>query len=145
MYKQILVPVDLNESSFSDKAVAAACGILGDGGKLHLLSIQPGVQMPWVGSFFSEELMADLLKSTQEKLVKFAHQTLADNKVEYQLHVVEAKPADGILKLSNKLKVDCIVLSSHKRSKLDAMMLGSVAAKVAGRARMPVMVVKPSQ
>ncbi len=145
MYKDILVPVDLTENSFSDKAVRAACGILAEGGKLHLLSIQLGVQMPLVGSFFSEDLMSGLLKNTQAELVNFCHTVLPDKKINYQLHVVEAKPADGILKLSNKLKVDCIVLSSHKRSKLDAMMLGSVATKVVGRAKMPVMVVKPGK
>ena len=143
MFNQILVPVDLNENSFSDKAVETASGILAEGGVLHLVSVQPGVQMPLVGGYFSEDLIGDLLKTTKQKLEKFGKSLLGDKSVQYKLHVLEGRPASGILKLSDKLNVDCIVMSSHKRSRFDTMMLGSAAAKVAGRAKVPVMVIKP--
>ncbi len=143
MFKNILVPVDLNENGYSDKAVETALGILQDSGELHLLCVQPGVQMPLVGGFFSDGLIEDLLKTTKEKLEEFAAGVLSNTHVQYKLHVVEGKPASGILKVSDKLGSDCIIMPSHKRSKFESMMLGSVAAKVAGRARIPVMVVKP--
>ena len=143
MFNNILVPVDLNENTFSDKAVAMATGIMKEKGKLHLVCVQPGVQMPLVGGYFSEDLIDDLLKTTKEKLEDFGKKVLGDKTIGYELHVVEGKPADGILKLSQKLNVDCIVMTSHKRSKFEAMMLGSVAAKVAGRCKVPVMVIKP--
>ena len=50
--------------------------------------------------------------------------------------------ADTILTVARKRKSDLIVMGSHGRRGLEKLMLGSVAQKVLGVVRVPVMVVR---
>jgi nucleotide-binding universal stress UspA family protein len=75
------------------------------------------------------------------KLFKKAKKILGDTTAEYQtLHVYDVDIAAGILKASRKLKVDAIVMASHRYSGIKAIALGNHVHKVIINSKLPVLV-----
>ncbi|KII77555.1 universal stress protein [Vibrio renipiscarius] len=143
MYKQILVPVDLNEKGFSDRAVAIAVWhAQHSGAEIHLLNVLPGIHMSMVASYFPKDAAQRMKQDVQTQLDDFAKQHINDA-APYQVHVAEGKAYKTILHYAEKLGSDLIVMPSHKRSKLDKAVLGSVASKVVQGSPVQVLVVKP--
>lgn len=143
MYKHILVPVDLNEKGFSDKAIEVAqWHAKHSGAKLHLLNVLPGVHMSMVASYISTNAVHKMKEDVMDKLNEFA-ETHITEEVPYKTYVAEGRPYTTILEYAKELKADLIVVPSHKRSKVDRVILGSVASKVVDHSPINVMVVKP--
>ncbi len=143
MYKNILVPVDLNDKGFSDKAVAiAAYHAAHSGARLHLLNVLPGVHMPMVASYFPENAIKEMARDTRKQLSSFAKDNVPED-IGYDIHVSEGKPYKEILKTADSVNADLIVMPSHKRSRINKAVLGSVASKVVDQSPINVMVIKP--
>ncbi len=142
MYKSIVVPVDMSEDGFSNLALTHARELLDKKGCLHVVHVVPGYQNPWVGSFFPDDAFDKALKQAEKDLESFLEDFFTDDSVSYKAYTLEGKPADMILKTADKVKADLIVMASHKHSRIEKMVLGSIANKVVGRSRVPVMVVK---
>ncbi|EGQ9933546.1 TPA: universal stress protein [Vibrio vulnificus] len=143
MYKQILVPVDLNDKGFSDKAVELAVWHARQANaQLHLLNVLPGIHMSMVASYFPKDAAQKMKQDVVQQLKNFADQHIADEIV-YKVHVAEGKPYATILEYAEKLGADLIIMPSHKRSKIDKVVLGSVASKVVENSPINVLVVKP--
>ncbi|WP_087026627.1 universal stress protein [Thaumasiovibrio subtropicus] len=143
MYKQILVPVDLNEKGFADKAVQLAVWhAKHSNAHIHLLNVLPGIHMSMVSTYFPADAVKTMRKDTEAQLTQFAEQFIPEELI-YQTHIAEGKPYATILDHAERLGADLIILPSHKRSKLDKAMLGSVAAKVVENSMINVLVVKP--
>ncbi len=143
MYKQILVPVDLNDKGFSDKAVELAVWhAKTSNAEVHLLNVLPGIHMSMVASYFPKDAALQMKQDVKAQLSAFAA-THIDEEVVYKTHVAEGKPSRTILDYAERLGADLIIMPSHKRSKLDKVMLGSVASKVVQSSPINVLVVKP--
>lgn len=143
MYKQILVPVDLNEKGFSDKAIEIAVWHARQSNAVvHLLNVLPGIHMSMVATYFPQEAAMEMKKDVKNQLSKFAERHIPED-VLYKLHIAEGKPYTTILDYAEKLGADLIIMPSHKRSKLDKMVLGSVASKVVNNSTINVLVIKP--
>lgn len=143
MYKHILVPVDLNEKGFADKAVQIAVWhAKHSNAELHLLNVLPGIHMSMVSTYFPKDAAAKMKQDVKAQLKEFAKQNI-DEDVVYKVYVAEGKPYSTILDYAEKLGADLIILPSHKRSKIDKVMLGSVASKVVDHSPINVMVIKP--
>lgn len=143
MYKHILVPVDLNEKGFSDKAVQhAVWHAKQSNAELHLLNVLPGIHMSMVATYFPKDAAAKMKDDVRAQLKAFAEKYILEDVV-YKLHVAEGKPYATILDYAEKLGADLIVMPSHKRSRIDKVMLGSVASKVVEHSPINVLVVKP--
>lgn len=143
MYKQILVPVDLNDQGFSDKAVEAAVWYAThSNAQLHLLNVLPGMHMSMVASYFPKDAAIKMKQDVEEQLKKFALDNIPDN-VLYSVNVTEGQPASTILEYADKVGADLIVMPSHKRSRLDKALLGSVTNKVVQKSHINVLVIKP--
>ncbi len=124
MYKQILVPVDLNDKGFSDKAVELAVWHARQANaQLHLLNVLPGIHMSMVASYFPKDAAQKMKQDVVQQLKNFADQHIADEIV-YKVHVAEGKPYATILEYAEKLGADLIIMPSHKRSKIDKVVLG---------------------
>lgn len=92
MYKQILVPVDLNDQGFSDKAVEAAVWYAThSNAQLHLLNVLPGMHMSMVASYFPKDAAIKMKQDVEEQLKKFALDNIPDN-VLYSVNVSEVSP-----------------------------------------------------
>ncbi len=143
MYKQILVPVDLNEQGFSDKAVELAVWHARQShAEVHLLNVLPGIHMSMVAMYFPKDAASKMKTDVKAQLKQFAIEHI-DEDVVYHVHVAEGKPYTTILDYAERLGADLIIMPSHKRSKIDNMMLGSVATKVVQHSPINVLVVKP--
>lgn len=143
MYKQILVPVDLNDKGFSDKAVEIAVWhAKASNAEIHLLNVLPGIHMSMVATYFPKDAANKMKQDVKSQLQKFASMHINEDVV-YKTHVAEGKPYTTILDYANKLGADLIILPSHKRSKVDKVVLGSVASKVVQNSPINVLVVKP--
>ena len=143
MYKQILVPVDLNDKGFSDKAVELAIWhAKHSNAEVHLLNVLPGIHMSMVATYFPKDAALKMKADVESQLKDFAVKHI-DEDVVYKVHVAEGKPYSTILDFAEKLGADLIVMPSHKRSKIDKVVLGSVASKVVQNSPINVLVVKP--
>ena len=143
MYKQILVPVDLNDQGFSDRAVELAVWQAKQANaEVHLLTVLPGIHMSMVSTYFPKDAAAKMKQDVKQQLKAFADQHI-DDEVIYKVHVAEGKAYATILDYAERLGADLIIMPSHKRSKINKVMLGSVASKVVENSPINVMVVKP--
>ncbi|UTT85681.1 universal stress protein [Vibrio pelagius] len=143
MYRQILVPVDLNDKGFSDKAVELAVWhAKHSNAEIHLLNVLPGIHMSMVASYFPKDAANQMKQDVKRQLQEFADKYI-DDEVIYKVHVAEGKTYSTILDHAEKLGADLIVMPSHKRSKIDKVVLGSVASKVVQNSPINVLVVKP--
>ena len=130
MYKQILVPVDLNDQGFSDRAVELAVWQAKQANaQIHLLTVLPGIHMSMVATYFPKDAAAKMKQDVKQQLKTFANEHIAEDVV-YQVHVAEGKAYATILDYAERLGADLIIMPSHKRSKIYKVMLGSVASKV---------------
>ena len=143
MYKNILVPLDLNDKGFSDKAVELAVWhAKNSGAKIHLLNVLPGVHMPMVSAYFPKDAAKQMKDDVKKHLEEFAKTHITAD-VKYKTYVAEGKPYTTILKYADRLGVDFIIMPSHKRSKVNKVILGSVASKVVDHSPVSVLVIKP--
>lgn len=56
------------------------------------------------------------------------------------VHIVESKPAKAILKYAKKIKADLIVMGTHQKGPVQAM-LGSISRRVLSEATIPTLIV----
>ncbi|PKH01233.1 universal stress protein [Psychromonas sp. MB-3u-54] len=145
MYKNILVPIDLNNKGFSDKAVELAVWHAKNANaELHLLNVLPGFHMPMVAAYFPKDAAHQMHVDAKKQLNQFAETHITDN-VNYKTYVAEGKPYTTILEYAQKLSADLIIIPSHKHSVVDKVILGSVASKVVENSPVNVLVVKPQR
>ncbi|CAK4069652.1 MULTISPECIES: universal stress protein [Vibrio] len=143
MYKQILVPVDLNDKGFSDKAIEQAVWHAKHANaQIHLLNVLPGIHMSMVATYFPKDAAQKMRSDVEEQLKAFASSHIPEEVV-YKAHVAEGKAYSTILDYAERLGADLIIMPSHKRSKIDKVVLGSVASKVVQNSPINVMVIKP--
>ncbi len=85
----------------------------------------------------------DMVEDNRSLLDKFLSDHFADciDLVEVRQVVEFGASAKNIIETAEREKVDLIVMSTHGRTGLDHMILGSVTEKVVARARCPVLVV----
>lgn len=144
MYRKILVPIDLNEAGFSDKAVVVAADLAEQfQAELVLLNVVPGYSMPMVGSYFPRESFNDFLREANLNLVDTAKENLQGRSIRYHCLVAEGKPVDVIVDQAASQQADLIVMASHKYRRFERQVIGTVANKVIARTDIPVLVVKP--
>lgn len=143
MFKKILLPIDLEDPSFSSKALSVAiaqCQL--HEAELHVLTVLPGYSMPMVASFFPADTMEKAKGTIQTNLEKLIADRIPKD-VTVEAHVAIGTPYKEILACRRRLKADLIVLQSHN-ARFDHV-LGSVAAKVVEQAKVSVMVIRGSE
>jgi nucleotide-binding universal stress UspA family protein len=145
MFKKILVPSD------GSKLAHAAAEFAADLAKVHgasvvgLYVIDP---FPYIGvgdasaaglqAYMAEaqaaadRALTDLRQCCEARAVAFAADTIERNAT-----------YEGILETASAEGCDLIVMGSHGRKGVQALILGSVAQKVLTHAKMPVLIIKP--
>lgn len=145
MFKQILIPVDLEEPQFSDEAIAVALREIQNGeGNIHLMTVIPGFSSPLVASYFNKALMEKAHQAVDDHLKVFAAEKIPAG-VHCSLSVHQGHPADRIIHQANEIGADLIIMTAHHRSMVDHVLLGSNSSRVAERAACSVLLLRPSQ
>ena len=146
MYKHILVPTD--GSKLSAKAIRTAARLARlSGAKLTGLCVTP----PYVPPVYTEGMMTYGVTSARaykELKEKEAKKALAVVDIEGQTSGVEVakisltadQPWKAIIGVARSKRCDLIVMASHGRRGLSALLLGSETAKVLTHSKIPVLV-----
>ncbi len=141
--KRILAPTDL--SKLSRPAVRYALEIgLEQGSEVivyHVIS-EDG---DWFGKDDSLNPAGALVPQQKERLRGFVKENFADfiGKVKITEVVEAGVPYNKIVTKAQEENADIVVMSTHGRTGLDQVMLGSVTAKVVARATCPVLSIRP--
>jgi nucleotide-binding universal stress UspA family protein len=141
MYKNILLPVDVEHTAESARALAIALEeARRSNAKLTIMTVAPGFGMPIVASYFDDDAVEQALKEVARHLKKYIDDNVPDD-IETNAVVVEGHPANLILKQARKDDIDLIVMASQN-DEVEHLFLGSCASKVVNHAHCTVTVVK---
>lgn len=140
---RILLPID---GSAVSRRVADALLARIDAGltapEIHLINIQRPVSQD-VGQFVNHEALRDFHRDEGLKALAEARAVLEAAGLAPIPHVVvDDQPAAAIVRFAGEQAVDEIVMGSHGRGAVAAMLLGSVAREVSRLAGIPVTLVK---
>ena len=143
MFKEILVPIDLEEEASWKKTLPVAvemCRKFGE--KLHVMTVVPTYGMALVGSFFPEDFEKKAFAATEAKLKALVAEQVPDD-VPADTITVKGTIYEEIVNMRLKLgdACDLIVLASH-RPKLEDYLIGPNAARVLRHSRVSVLVVR---
>ncbi|HDZ55124.1 MAG TPA: universal stress protein [Pseudomonas xinjiangensis] len=142
MYDRILLPVDLNHKATWEKSLPKALEFCTQyGASLHLVTVLPDFGLPLVGGFFPKEFAAQAKKATTDGLRQFAKANVPKG-IKVQRIVADGKPYEAILRVSKKLDVDLIIMSAHKRKRIEEYLTGTNAMRVVQQSRKSVMIVR---
>ena len=147
MYKNILIPTD--GSKLSVKAVAHAIGLAQAlGAKLTGFYASPDYPMPAYADGVVYEPMsrkdyaAACKKEADSILNQLALKARAAGLEFAAAHAIASAPWEAILAAARKNKCDAIVMASHGRRGVSALLLGSETQKVLTHTKLPVIVVR---
>lgn len=137
--KRVLLPTDLSDCSLRalDWAVdiSASCGA-----ELHILFVDDLSDIVALAAYTSPSVLASSARVELREQLKAIRPALSTMDCAY--HYVEGVPAEQIVAFAASEDIDLIVMSSHGRSGLSRVLLGSVAESVLRTARCPVLIVK---
>jgi universal stress protein G len=143
MYKNILVPVDVYETSLADKALQHAQFLAQSAsGRIHLLHVIPRFSPELTRGFISDARKMDeyMMNNSKEKLAELVKKInlLPD---EVHLHIRSGNIRDEVIKLADELSADVILVGSRNPN-IQTHLLGSEAASIVRYAHVPVFVVR---
>jgi nucleotide-binding universal stress UspA family protein len=147
MYKHLLVATD--GSKLSGKAVTQAIGLARAlGAKLTAFYAAPDYPLPMVaeGVVFepvSRKEYASLMAKEAARIVGAVASKAKAAGVDCATdHAIAPTPWEAILAAAKKGKCDAIVMASHGRRGVSALLLGSETQKVLTHGKLPVIVVR---
>ena len=144
MFKRILVPTD--GSDITAKAVSTSIGLAKSlGAQLYTISVKE----PFPYSAISEmqptppQEFFDAQERIAAKRVKVVADACKAAGVDCQAHTVEAlHPWEAIIDHAKGMNCDLVVMASHGRRGVAALLLGSETQKVLTHTAVPVLVVR---
>lgn len=139
-FKSILVPLDFSDSA--SRILENALGVVSDDGTITLLHVVEWLPAVTEGTFGIYPHRKDIEKLKGLALEKLREQAAEHPEQRIETVVKEGKPATVILETVSALNPDLVVMGSHGRSKLDHLLIGSVAERVLRKAPCPVLTVK---
>ena len=147
MYKHILVATD--GSKLSSKAVAHAIDLAQAlGAKLTAFYASPDYPLPAyadgvVYEPVSRKEYAALCKKEADKILDPVRMKAESAGLEFTaMHAISPSPWEAILAAARKQKCEAIVMASHGRRGVSALLLGSETQKVLTHSKLPVVVVR---
>ena len=147
MYKNLLVATD--GSKLSDKAVAHAIGLAKKlGARITAFYAAPDYPEPMYAEGIVYEMMprndyaAAAAADAAKILGKVTKKATAAGVVCTTRHTLSHLPWEAILTAAKKNKCDAIVMGSHGRGGLAALLLGSETQKVLAHSKLPVIVAR---
>lgn len=136
-WKKILVPTDF--SHLSDQAVSIAASLAREsGGTLILLHVEEAPVAYGAG-----EMYYGIAEPDSAALRKMLEEIRLPEGVTVERHLTAGEPAGAIVRFAEENAVDLVVLSTHGRTGLMRLMMGSVAEEVVRRAKCLVLTLKP--
>lgn len=140
---KILLPIDGSKSSVNAAKYAAKLAKNSRSpAVITLVSIHDDASLNHVKQFVSKSVVDDYLREVSEKELKAAQKVLDAARVKHNMVIKRGHIAEEIVALANKDKVDLIVMGTKGRGGILDVLIGSVAQRVSGSAKQPVLLVK---
>ena len=140
LFGHILVPVDFSPDS--RRALEIASEVAQRlGSELHLLNALGLRSYPFGAEYLTDQASAPSEGAAYDELARWKDEFVPSG-LTAQLHVRPEEPSAAIAAAVRELKVSLIVMGTHGRSKLDTLILGSVAAHTVRTASCPVLTVR---
>ena len=143
-YKNILVPVDGSETSFSavKKAADLAKAFNAKITVVQVLALDPYIAAEYITQSQTNELIERARTSVQNNLQQ-AKDKFGEEGIEVDTKLLEGQVIHReIVQAASELNSDLIVIGSHGRTGLKKLFLGSVAQNVLGEVHTPVLIVR---
>ncbi|WP_257296684.1 universal stress protein [Endozoicomonas sp. YOMI1] len=139
--KNILIPIDQScESSWEHSLPVAVDLARSHQAVLHVVSVMPEVELPAVAALLPNGMDRKILEEGARGLKTLIRKHIPED-IDTEIQVRQGRPYKEILKVAEKLKVDLIVMASH-RPRLSDYLIGANAAYVTRHATCSVMVVR---
>jgi universal stress protein A len=140
-YKNILVPTDFSENSFHAVELGHFLAQKNNG-RLHIIHVIDQYFFSHIEHAFDDEKMKrgrydDAIKELNELINRIPH-----SNVQVSYSILEGKPFNKIFLYTKDKKIDLIVLSTHGKTGLSNVLMGSVAEKIVKQAEVPVITLK---
>jgi nucleotide-binding universal stress UspA family protein len=139
--KQILVPIDFSDCSKKALQYALPLAKEHEAALTLLYVVPPAYGAGEYGGIDYAQLEASMREGGERELAKLAVDEVC-GEVPADTRVRIGSPAANILEVARSLPADLIVISTHGRTGLKHVVLGSVAEHVVQRAPCPVFVVR---
>jgi len=144
MFQRILIPTD--GSDITKKAVDTAIGLARSlSAKVYTISVKE----PFPYSAISEmqptppQEFFDAQERIASQRIKAVHDACTAAGLECEAHTVEAlHPWEAIIEHAQRMGCDLLVMASHGRRGVSALLLGSETQKVLTHSKLPVLVVR---
>jgi nucleotide-binding universal stress UspA family protein len=141
MYKDILIPVDLDDEHSWEKALPMAVRMAeAFGARLHVMTVVPDFGMPMVSQYFPPDYEQKMRDEASKRLhafvAKHVPSTLATQHI-----VAEGRIYQQIVEAQQRTSADLIVMGSHTPELRDYL-IGPNALKVVQHAACSVLVVR---
>ena len=146
MYTKILVPLD--GSALGERTLPHISEIArGTGAEVILMQVvqAPLGDAPEAGQSEENRAIQEAAADAHAYLEEIARKLGEEGCAKVRHDVVEGPPAEGILRHAHKEDVDLVIMSTHGRSGVSKLLMGSVAEKVMLTTKRPVMLVKPER
>ncbi len=139
-FDNILVPLDFAESS--QRILQTAMRVAAPEGKITLFHVVEWLPVVTESAFGIYPHRKDIDKIKQLSVEKLEQEARAHPEHDFGTMVKEGKPATVILEAVRELEPDLIVMGTHGRSRLDHLLIGSVAERVMRKAPCDVLLVR---
>ncbi|NUN70052.1 MAG: universal stress protein [Bacteroidetes bacterium] len=144
--KNIMVTTDLSVASYSAMEYAAWLAKKEKAGIILFYSVDnlPTVAYHTVDLTF-DKFREEILAFERKRLKEFAAQFKPLFTGPFKTVITEGNAAQSIVQYANQNSVDMIVMSTHGRTGIQHVLLGSVAERVVRTAHCPVLTVKSTE
>lgn len=142
MFKRVLVPLDGSERA--ERAIPLAAKIASASGGTVILVRAVATPVEY-GPVFAPHMGADIIESEQREFTNYLTQVASTPvlaNVETETKVVAGGAALAIMQTITQKHVDLVVMTSHGRTGLTRLVLGSVAQHIAQNSPVPVVVLR---
>lgn len=147
-FRKIVCPVYLDETSPQMLSYARHFAQLGDG-TIYLLHVVPTDELHLLRKVYRPDEGGGADISTAERVAREQLETTAQehlNDIHYDIVTqFNSNPAAGILEAQKEIGADLVVMSSHGRTGLAHLILGSVAERVVRESVCPVLTIRQGE
>lgn len=141
MYKDILLPIDLeHESSWKTALPVAIENAQAFGATIHIMTVIPDSGMSIVNHYFSKDAVKKIIEETKKKLHSFVDDQIPSD-ITVQHIVTTGNVYESIIATARQVDVDLIIMSAH-RPELKDYLLGPNSARVVRHSDRSVLVVR---
>ena len=142
MFKEILLPVDLQQTELTERAVAIAkeCA-RHHGSQITVMTVIPDFGMPLVANYFPDDAMKKAKKEVRAELKRFIKKRFDDPSA-VNLFVDVGTPHKAALDYAEEHNTDLIIVPARAKD-IRKMFLGSSSTAMVEHAPCSVIVVRP--